>query len=141
MAYITKEQVAEKRNAIKAAFPASKGWKFSIRHQDYSTISVTILQGPIEFRIKNKNPAYENSYYAPRDEQFGTTPITNTQVNKYSTDCYDAATKEVIDQLNTIIEEGNYNNSQPEFDYFCVGFYTHLSIGNWEKPYRYNKRS
>ena len=141
MAYITKEQVAEKRNAIKAAFPASKGWKFSIRLQDYSSISVTILQGPVEFRIKNKNPAYENDYYARRDEMFGTTPITDVQVNKYNTDCYDAETKKVIDKLNEIIEEGNYNNSRPEVDYFDVGWWSSLKIGDYNNNYKYFKNT
>lgn len=55
MSYITAEQIREKRNAIKAAFP---GWKFSITRKHLSTIKVVVQQAYIS--VPNKIGGLEN---------------------------------------------------------------------------------
>lgn len=56
MAYITSEQVAEKRAEIKKSFP---GWKFSITREDYSCIIVKILSAPLDFPLVNDGKTYQ----------------------------------------------------------------------------------
>lgn len=51
MPYITNEQMTEKRNAIKKAFP---NWKFSITREHYSTIRVAIMEAPIELTTNDR---------------------------------------------------------------------------------------
>ena len=31
--------------------------------------------------------------------------------------------------------EGNFDNSDPQSDYFSVGWYTDINVGKWNKPY------
>lgn len=47
MAYITKEQVQEIRNEIKASFP--KNFKFSVVREHYSVVQISLMQSPLNF--------------------------------------------------------------------------------------------
>ncbi len=47
MAYITKEQVKEIRNEIKATFP--KNFKFSITREHSSVLNVCLMASPLDF--------------------------------------------------------------------------------------------
>jgi hypothetical protein len=113
MAYISKEQVKETRDKLKTL----KGCKFSVTRTHYSSINVSILTALIELRNNIE-----------RDCE---------QVNQYHIDSRD--NKDSIEFLNTvhdIVNEGNYNNSDAQSDYFDVGFYVNISIGMWNKPFR-----
>ncbi|MFW5847925.1 MAG: LPD29 domain-containing protein [bacterium] len=110
MAYITKEKAREIRNEIKKEFPTKKGWKFSITIKDYSSLNVDIMKAPIKFTEKN----YE-------------------QLNHYYLENYDNS--DVLIKIRDICNKTNYNNSDPMTDYFDVGYYFHLSVGKWDRPF------
>jgi len=114
MAYITKEQVKEKRAKLKKLLPSSEGWKLSVRRDSGSCICVNILESPIELRIDTS-----------RDYEVLT-------VNTIKDRPHSALLKEFFD----IINEGNYDNSDSMTDYFDVGFYTTIRLGEWDKPYK-----
>jgi len=42
----------------------------------------------------------------------------------------------VMKELNDIINKKNWDHSEPMMDYFSVGFYSELTIGKWDKPYK-----
>jgi len=110
MAYIRKEQVAEKRNKIKKQFPKSEGWTFSVRKNDHSsTIICTILTAPLPLN---------------EDEHINVYWIEKLKF------------KEVYSDLLNILNEGNHDNSDPMTDYYDVGWYVNLNIGSWEKPFK-----
>lgn len=121
MAYITADDVKAIRNELKASFP---GWKFGVRKGSGSlSVDVTILQGTANFEGK-----------------------TNSQVNPYWIDQHwqDANDKAVLTKINEIMHNAPgranadrkfYDNSDAMTDYFDTAFYTHLSVGQWDKPY------
>ena len=112
MAYISKEHVKVVRDNLKAF----KGYKFSVTRSHYNSINVAILSAPCELR-DNIAREYE-------------------QVNQYHIDSRD--NREAIEFLNSvydIVNTGNYNNSDVQSDYFDVGFYVNISIGQYDKPF------
>jgi len=121
MAYITAQDVAAIRTELKAAFPK---WKFSVRKGSGSlSVDVTILRGTCSF---------EGS--------------THSQVNQYWIDSHwtDAEDKMALNKINEIMHNAPgrrdpsrayFDESDAMTDYFHTAFYTHLSIGAWNKNY------
>ena len=46
--------------------------------------------------------------------------------------------KSVINQALNIINSYNFDDSDSQIDYFHTNFYTHMSIGKWDKPFQIN---
>lgn len=120
MAYISKEDVAAIRGELKAAFPK---WKFSVRKGSGGlSVDVTILKGTANF--EGNTYMQINQYYIPQ----------------HWTDATDCA---VLTQINDIMHHAPgraggkafFDHSDAQTDYFHTAFYTHLSIGSWNKPY------
>jgi hypothetical protein len=122
MAYITAKDVAAIRSELKQQFP---NWKFSVRKGSGSlSVDVTILKGTARFEGK-----------------------THAQVNQYWIDQHwaDAEDRMVLNKINEIMHNAPgranpdrtfYDNSDAMTDYFDTAFYTHLSIGEWDKAYQ-----
>ena len=125
MAYINKEKVAEIRAKLKAEFPDIK---FSVR-KDASChkLYVAIMKAPYQFltdavRAKMQDP---KDYWT---------------INQYWYDTHGAEYYHHLDKIKRIIEicnEGNWNNSNAQIDYFDVGWYFDISVGQWGKPFQY----
>jgi|TARA_Y100001938_G_scaffold148249_1_gene231392 hypothetical protein len=119
MAYITTEQVKEIRNKIKEQFPTKEGWKFSIRRNHYSEISVDIMKAPINLL---EGEDQERGYI---------------QVNRFYPENYTHG--DIFKKITSIAMEGNFDESDPMTDYFHVGWYYSLSVGKWDKPFEISK--
>lgn len=120
MAYISADDVKAIRNELKQAFP---NWKFSVRKGSGSlSVDVTILQG---------DAAFEGSTYQQVNQYW---------IKDHWKDAYDCR---VLTQINEIMHNAPgraggkkfYDNSDAMTDYFDTAFYTHLSIGAWNKNY------
>jgi len=114
MPYISKEEIARKRKAIRAALP---GFKVSVRSMDYSGIQVTLQEGPITMPVGDRGYEQVNHFY----------------YRKHYADRPDVV--EVLDRIMAIAasdqEEAFYDG-----DYGSVpNFYVRLSIGAWDRPY------
>ena len=106
MAYISSENVAQKRKQIKAAFP---GYKFSITRNNSSGICVDILAGPIYQQV---NTFYIKEHYAAKPA-----------LQKLLLGIYEIAAAGKT--------TGDYDS-----DYgFIPSFYVNISIGTWSKDY------
>ena len=114
MAYISTEEMKEKRQAIKKAFPAKDGWKFSITRQHYSTIRVSIMQ-------------YPDNY------DFGTEHLSVNHYYINDSDKYGEAEKEVLRKINDILHIGHFDESDAMTDYFHCAWYISIEIGKWDK--------
>jgi hypothetical protein len=123
MAYISADDVKAIRTELKQAFP---NWKFGVRKGSGSlSVDVTILQGDVDF-----SENLHNGY---------------TQVNQYWIDSHWAnlEAREALKRINEIMHNAPgraggkkfYDNSDAMTDYFDTAFYTHLSIGAWNKNY------
>lgn len=115
MAYITKEQVAEKRKAIKAALPAKDGWKFSVRNEHHSSLHIDIMQYPKEYDFPLR--ANINQYYYDKDDS----GWTDKQ-------------KEVIRVMLEIAKDGWWDKSDIMTDYFYTAWYINLGVGQYDRP-------
>ena len=123
MAYISATDVQAIRNELKQAFPT---WKFSVRKGAGSlSVDVTILKGTAKFE-----------------------GATHSQVNQYWIDTHwtDAEDAMVLNKINEIMHNAPgradasrkfFDHSDAMTDYFHTAFYTHLSIGAWNKPYQF----
>jgi len=120
MAYISATDVKAIRTELKQAFPK---WKFAVRKGSGSlSVDVNILQGTASFEGKD---------YA--------------QVNQYWIDSHwaDAQDRAVLNRINEIMHNAPgraggkvfFDESDAMTDYFHTAFYTHLSIGQWDKKY------
>ena len=113
-AYVSKEKMKQVQTELKAAFPE---FKFSIRKENYSSVDVHILSGPIKLTDSEKGYEQVNHYY----------------IKDHFKDNPEAA--KFLEEVMEIINKGNHNRSDIMTDYFDVGFYVNLAIGQWDKPY------
>lgn len=121
MAYITAKDVAAIRTELKQAFPK---YKFGVRKGSGSlSVDVTIQRGTAAFEGKG-----------------------HAQVNQYWIDSHwtDAEDRMVLNKINEIMHNAPgradpsrkfFDHSDAMTDYFHTAFYTHLSVGSWDKPY------
>lgn len=120
MAYISAQDVAAIRSELKQAFPK---WKFSVRKASGGlAVDVTIQRGTAAFEGKQ-----------------------HAQVNQYWIDSHwtDAEDRMVLNKINEIMHNAPgraggkkfFDHSDAMTDYFHTAFYTHLSVGSWDKPY------
>ena len=117
MPYITTERVKEIRNEIKKAFPK---FKFSITRQHHSSVSVAILSAPVELiTTEGNNRRYEQVNEFHIKEHYEDTPKVRDILLKIY---------EIMDRGNGVFVEDSDYGTVPDF-------YTHLSIGRWDKPF------
>ena len=124
MAYISAQDVQAIRTELKAAFP---GWKFSVRKSSGSlSVDVAVLQGTVDFS--------ENLHNG------------HCQVNQYWIDSHwtSLEARAALNRINEIMHNAPgradasrkfFDHSDAMTDYFHTAFYTHLSIGAWNKNY------
>lgn len=106
MAYISKEQVKEIRENLKKEFP---NIKFSVTRNNYSKIEVAIIKSNLDF---------------------GTNFL---DINHYYLEKYPHA--DILKRIKEIANEGNFDKSDIQSDYFHVGWYFSLLVGKWDKDY------
>jgi hypothetical protein len=121
MAYISKEDVQAIRTELKAQFPK---WKFGVRKGAGSlSVDVNILQGTCAF--EGKDYAQVNQYWIKDHWQ-------------------DEEDRKALEKINEIMHNAPgraggkvyFDESDAMTDYFHTAFYTHLSIGQWDKRYQ-----
>ena len=120
MAYISAEDVKAIRQELKAQFPK---WKFAVRKGSGSlSVDVNILQGTAAF--EGKDYAQVNQYWIKdhwKDEQDQAVLV---KINEIMHNAPGRAGGRVY-----------FDESDAMTDYFHTAFYTHLSVGRWDKRY------
>jgi len=113
MAYMNQEKKAVIKAAMDKVLKA-RGFKYSLRVDNHSSIACTIQSGPVDFGTD-----YE-------------------QVNLYwIDDHYTGAAAEILGQCRDALQAaGYYDRSDAQIDYFDTAYYMHLNIGAWNKPYK-----
>lgn len=119
MAYITSEQVKEMRDMIKKAFPAARGWKWSVTREHHTAVCASLMQ-------------YPEGYNFPDYEQVNIYWFDNPGVNG-KTHFGEKETK-VLQKVNKILHTGHWDHSDIMTDYFSCSHYVHLHIGKWDRP-------
>ena len=132
MAYVSQERKAQLAPAIKAICK-KYGIKATIAVRHHSTLVVNIKQGKIDF-IGNFN---EVNAARPRPAHLPFQPATKSiDVNPYwYHEHFSGDALAFLSELIPAMNAGNHDNSDPQTDYFDVGWYIDVNIGRWDKPY------
>ena len=87
----------------------------TISVKNHSTLQVTVRKGTIDFGDLSINGGLLNPYHSN-----GSSDIDNFR-----------------DELYNAMNDGNHDNSDVMSDYFDVGWYAWVYIGEWNKPYEF----
>lgn len=125
MAYVSKQDKADLAPTIKAVLKKYKmKGTISIRH--YSTLVVKVSGGELDFSEYLQNAQWARDYL---------------EVNEYHIDNHYATNVPIKNFLNELKDamEGPkfYNNTDIMTDYFDRSHYTDISIGSYNKPYKF----
>ena len=138
MAYISTNEVKEIRLALKERF--KNKLKFSVRKQHYSSVSVSIVSGEINFYDGSLDSEDRHNPNAPINKFDG-----HLQINNYYPEYYGKHAS-LIEDIDNILKtapanaEGGrkyYDNSDAMTDYFDTAYYMSISIGKWNKHYEF----
>lgn len=110
MPYLSKEKKTEIRNELKLTFPE---FKFSIRHRDAMEISISIMEGPIDF---GEDYISVNHYYIDRHFE--------GEAEKFLSTVKEIACSGVTEE----VYDGDYGS--------IPSYYVSISIGKWDRPYK-----
>ena len=118
----TKEIAKLARDCVKKEFPECK---FSITKESYaggSSIYVTLVESTKD--VLNREVTKDETYYQLNHHCLDESTI----LNEYG--------RKVMEDVNQFINSFRYSDSDGMIDYFCTNFYSHFSIGDWDKPYK-----
>ena len=108
MAYISTQEVANIRKALKEAFPDCK---FGVSRAHGSSISITLKAAPFRFTDKDYS-----------------------QINEYYPDNYTNA--DILRQMIDIAKSQDwFDESDSMTDYFHTAYYINIHQGAWDKPF------
>lgn len=133
MAYISQEMKKTKAPRIKAILK-KYGLKGTLSIHHHSSLCLNISEGSLDFlKLHNELAKKDCEWNGMSFHEERTYLQVNTHhcVEWYKGTCIGNFFKEVLSVMN----EGNHDNSDIMTDYFDVGFYVHINIGKWNKPY------
>lgn len=125
-----KAKIAPKVKAILAKYKV----KGSLAVRNHSTLVLNLKSGAIDF-IANSNKVCGNNHYQVAR---GFRPNANgyDDVNPYHfKDHYDGVALDFMKEIFVAMNDGNWDKSDIQSDYFNVGWYVDVNIGKWDKPY------
>ena len=137
MAYMSQERKAQISPAVKAILKKYKV-KGSLSVRNHSTLSLTIKSGAIDF-VENFIQTDANVIHGKKMSQDQIDWIRKNQsvdVNPYwYHEHFSGTAKQFLREVLTAMNDGNWDKSDIQTDYFDVGWYVDVNIGRWNKPY------
>ena len=132
MAYMNQERKAERAPAIKAILK-KYNVKGSLAVRNHMTLVLNIKSGAIDF-IGNFNKTVSSDFYLSAR---GFTPAEKSlDVNPYHyQNHFSGDAKAFMQEVFAVMNSGNHDRSDIQSDYFDVGWYVDVNIGQWNKPY------
>ena len=132
MAYMNQERKAQLAHGIKAICK-KYDVKASLAVNNHSTLVLNIKQGSIDFignfnEVCAKIPRPEHLPFRPANDHIS---VNTFWYHEHFSGTALAFLKEIIPALNV----GNHDRSDIQSDYFDVGWYVDINIGQWDKPY------
>jgi hypothetical protein len=139
MASMNQDRKKELTPAIKAVLK-KYGIKGSIAVQHGTTLIVNIKEGSIDFVGNHNAIIEEGNKHAKIVGRTQGHLVTDgyIQVNEYHLDRgYTGKALSFLKELKDAMNKGNFNKSDSMTDYFHVGWYTDINIGQWDKGYKF----
>ena len=129
MAYMSQDRKKELAPKIKVVMK-KYGMKGTIRVINHSTLVVRIKEG--------KLPIIENFAFGLTDIERSNAVLKSRYLNVnpyWIDDYYTGNCKKFLKELIAAMNDGNHDRSDIMTDYFDVGWYTDINIGDWNTPY------
>lgn len=121
MAYVSQELKAKIAPKVKAILKKYKV-KGSLAVNHHSTLVLNIKEGALDM--------YQDYAKSEDAQKFG------IQVNPYwYKEHFSGKTKAFLSEVIPAMNAGNWDKSDIQSDYFNVGWYVSVNIGQWNKPY------
>jgi len=132
MAYVSQELKAKLAPKIKAICKKYKV-KASLAVRHHSTLVLNIKEGNIDF-IGNYNQTISDR--DPTGKRHINPAEKSIQVNPYwYHEHFSGTAKKFLEEVIPAMNNGNHDRSDIQTDYFDVGWYVDVNIGQWNKPY------
>jgi hypothetical protein len=113
-----KAKIAPKVKAILKKYKV----KGSLSVRNHSSLVLTVKEGALDM--------YKDYGKTEDAEKFG------IQVNPYHfKDHFEGRTRAFLAEVIPALNDGNWDKSDSQSDYFNVGWYVSVNIGKWNKPY------
>jgi hypothetical protein len=133
MAYVSQELKSKLAPKIKAICKKYKV-KASLAVNNHSTLVLNVQSSPIDFiknfneTINSRGAVYHANSFSPAEKSI--------QVNPYwYQDHFSGKAKAFLSEVLPAMNDGNFDKSDIQSDYFHVGWYVSVNIGKWNKPY------
>jgi hypothetical protein len=140
MAHVSEEVIAKARTALKV-LNKEFGVKSTLSGKGGSTLHLTIAEGRIDFianYLQNINDKRAQYYYDTDWIIDSVTKKQNIGVNHYHLDSlFSGIALEYLEKAKEIMHADHWDKSDIMTDYFYCAYYVNMSIGRWNKPYRY----
>ena len=136
MAYVSQELKAKLAPGIRAICKRY-GVKASLAVRNHSTLVLNVKQGKIDF-VENFNRVCSGR---PRSNSTGFQPARDhISVNPYwYQEHFDGRALRFLSEVLPAMNAGNHDRSDIQSDYFDVGWYVDVNIGQWNRPYALEK--
>lgn len=132
MAYMDQEKKAKLAPKIKSICQAYKV-KASLAVSNYSGLVLNIKSSPLDF-IGNYNATIAER--DPTGNQNINPAKDHLDVNPYwAHEHYTGQCKEFLVKVLAAMNIGNHDRSDIGSDYFDIGWYVYIHVGQWNKPY------
>ena len=134
MAYMSQQRKQELAPTIKSIL-AKYGVKGTLAVRNHSTLVLNIKSGKIDF-INNFNEVGRGTNHRNYGRPWEDCTQHYLDVNPYwYHEHFSGKAKDFLADLLSAMNMGNHDNSDIQTDYFDVGWYVDVHIGNWNKPY------
>jgi hypothetical protein len=120
--------------ALKIALKGA-GVKYTLGVHHHSSIVMNIQSAPVDLVQNHLDtisplPQYRSYHAAHSPQKF-------MQVNTYwYREHFSGVALDLMTRICTALNEGNHDRSDIQSDYFDVGWYVHINIGRWDKPFQ-----
>lgn len=137
MAYMSQERKAEIAPVVRAICK-KYNVKATVAVRNHSTLVLNIKQGPVDF-ISNYIETDASKSYGKRmsEDQIAYIRGKNClDVNPYwYQEHFSGQSLKFLKDVFAAMNDGNHDRSDIQSDYFDVGWYVDVNIGQWNKPY------
>lgn len=126
MAFMNQERKAALAVEIAKVMPTN--WKYTLRVHHHSTLVLTIRQADVDLLSENlvvQGQGFDTSY---------------RNLNEYHLEGeYKDKLLKIFENIKGAMMVGNWDKSDVQSDYFDVGWYIDINIGEYDSPFRFVK--
>lgn len=118
MAYVAHELIEQARVSLKEAYPAKKGWKFSVTGRNTSSLNIKVMKAPESAKLPELIMDINQYWIQENAEKAGWSPEF----------------VKLAEKLSEIAHAGHWDKSEIQTDYFHCSHYINIGVGKWNRP-------